>query len=160
QTLINELSAELAPTWQHDEPGLELKVLLRDAPQSTFDAASTDAAIQLLHDLPHGVQKMSERFEGKVETSCNLSNAEIVDQQLQLHVSSRSLITSQLDVLQSRIVEISHQTAAKAQRTEGYPGWEPRQESPLCDIAAVALQNATGVAPRIEVIHAGVECGV
>jgi len=160
QTLIDELSQHLTNTWKQDEPGLALKVLLAEASQSTFDLNSTDAAIQLLHQLPHGVQQMSDRFEGKVETSCNLSNVEIADNQLQLHVSSRSLIASQLDVLQMQIIAISEKAGAEAQRTEGYPGWEPRQESPLCHIAAVALQKATGVAPRIEVIHAGVECGV
>lgn len=160
KSLIEEQSVALKKAWEKDEPGLQLKVLLADDCKSTFEAASAVAAIELLDALPHGVQKMSERFDGKVETSCNLSNAKIVDHQLQIHVSSRSLLDVELDKLQKRILEISRNTGANAERTEGYPGWEPRAESKLSEVAVRALRKANGKEPQVEVIHAGVECGV
>jgi dipeptidase D len=167
ESLIEEQSIALQKTWEKDEPGLQVKVLLADDCKSTFDVASGVAAIELLDALPHGVQKMSERFDGKVETSCNLSNAEIVSREdaktrsaLKIHVSSRSLIDAELDKLQKQILEIARAAGAEAERAEGYPGWEPRAESRLSEVAANALCEFTGQEPSIEVIHAGVECGV
>lgn len=160
EALIEQQSDALAQIWKKDEPSLQLKALLADECKGCFDEDSSVAAIQLLEALPHGVQQMSERFAGKVETSCNLSNAAIVENQLILHVSSRSLVERELDALQKRVLEIGHAAGAKAERTEGYPGWEPRAQSKLSDVAAAALHQFTGREINIEVIHAGVECGV
>lgn len=160
EELIALEAKKLRQNWEKDEPGLQLKVLLAENCESTFDADSSIAAIELLNVLPHGVQKMSERFEDKVETSCNVSNAEIDGNQLKIHVSSRSLIDVELDKLQERVLQIGFHASAEAQREEGYPGWEPRAESKLSEVASRALRKANGKEPQVEVIHAGVECGV
>jgi dipeptidase D len=160
ESLIAEEAETFNKAWEKDEPGLQIKVLSADNCKSTFAESAGIAAIQLLDALPHGVQKMSERFDSKVETSCNVSNAEIVNNQLKVHVSSRSLIDAELDLLQRRILEICRKFGADAQRAEGYPGWEPRAESKLAEVAANAIRRFTGREPQVEVIHAGVECGV
>ena len=160
EELIAAAAKKLKQDWEKDEPGLQLKVLLAENCKSTFDTDSSIAAIELLNELPHGVQKMSGRFEGKVETSCNLSNAAIDGNQLKIHVSSRSLIDAELDKLQERVLQIGLDAGAEAQRAEGYPGWEPRAQSKLAEVASRALRKANGEEPRVEVIHAGVECGV
>jgi len=160
EELIAAEAKRLKQDWEKDEPGLQLKVLLAKDCESTFDADSSAAAIELLNELPHGVQKMSGRFEGKVETSCNLSNVEIDGNQLKLHVSSRSLVDAELDKLQANVLQIGLAAGAEAQRTEGYPGWEPRAESKLAEVASRALRKVNGTEPQVEVIHAGVECGV
>ena len=41
-----------------------------------------------------------------------------------------------------------------------YPGWEPNMESPLTKDVVAAYTEATGVAPRVYAIHAGLECGL
>ncbi len=160
EQLIATQLESLKQTWAKDEPGLQLKVLLLDECKSTFDATSSISAIDLLNALPHGVHKMSERFDGKVETSCNLAKAEIVDNQLNIHVSSRSLIDAELNKLQEQVMRIASEAGANAERTEGYPGWEPRATSKLSEVASRALRKANGKEVQVEVIHAGVECGI
>ena len=41
-----------------------------------------------------------------------------------------------------------------------YPGWAYRQESPLRDLMTEVFCEQYGHAPRIEAIHAGLECGL
>ena len=41
-----------------------------------------------------------------------------------------------------------------------YPGWEPNMESPLTKDVVAAYTEATGRAPRVYAIHAGLECGL
>ena len=43
---------------------------------------------------------------------------------------------------------------------EGYPGWKPNLESPMLAKAREVWQRVHGAAPRFEVIHAGLECGI
>jgi dipeptidase D len=41
-----------------------------------------------------------------------------------------------------------------------YPGWAYRAESPLRDLMARVFTEQYGHAPKIEAIHAGLECGL
>ena len=44
--------------------------------------------------------------------------------------------------------------------TGAYPAWEYRRESPLRDKLAAVYTQQTGKEPKIEAIHAGLECGL
>ncbi|MBQ4252374.1 MAG: aminoacyl-histidine dipeptidase, partial [Erysipelotrichaceae bacterium] len=41
-----------------------------------------------------------------------------------------------------------------------YPGWQYRRESPLRDLLVDVFTEQYGHAPRVEAIHAGLECGL
>ena len=49
---------------------------------------------------------------------------------------------------------------ARVEERDGYPGWEPRAQSILRDQTAAAFANVNGHLPHIEVVHAGLECGL
>ena len=42
----------------------------------------------------------------------------------------------------------------------GYQGWEPRQDSHILQIAINEWEALYGVKPKVEAIHAGLECGL
>ena len=41
-----------------------------------------------------------------------------------------------------------------------YPAWEYRNDSPFRDLAVKTYKKLTGEEPGVEVIHAGLECGI
>ncbi|MBQ9033799.1 MAG: M20/M25/M40 family metallo-hydrolase, partial [Lachnospiraceae bacterium] len=41
-----------------------------------------------------------------------------------------------------------------------YPAWEYRQDSPFRDLCVSTYKELTGKEPGVEVIHAGLECGI
>jgi dipeptidase D len=43
---------------------------------------------------------------------------------------------------------------------DGYPGWEPDLDSSLLKVAAQQYEAVNGKPPSIQVVHAGLECGV
>jgi dipeptidase D len=156
---IAEVAAALQEKWRRDEPDLAISCVPA-ASHSMLDASSTEKALGLLRELPHGVWKMSERYPGKVETSANLAEVTTRPEELALHVSSRSFLARELAAAQQRVQELGQRYGAAIEVRDGYPGWEPRADSPLQKVAAAVFTRVDGKAPKVEVVHAGLECGI
>lgn len=121
--------------------------------------AETASLIDLLFVLPHGVAAMSASVEGFVETSNNLARIEMVGEALQVVTSQRSTVPSRKAELSERIGTLGRLAGAEVTQGEGYPGWEPDMQSALLKRSVETYQRLFGVAPRVEMIHAGLECG-
>ena len=60
----------------------------------------------------------------------------------------------------ARFAALSQLLGGSLQVTGAYPAWEYRRESPLRDKLAAVYTQQTGKTPKIEAIHAGLECGL
>ena len=49
---------------------------------------------------------------------------------------------------------------AKAESSDGYPGWKPNLDSPILAIARRTYKELFKKEPEIKAIHAGLECGI
>ncbi|RPH56078.1 MAG: M20/M25/M40 family metallo-hydrolase, partial [Chloroflexi bacterium] len=116
--------------------------------------------IQLLLALPHGVAGMSASIAGFVETSNNLAIIATEGQQIKIVSSQRSSVMSRLEELTSRIEAVGTLAGANVNSDEAYPAWQPDMASPLLGKGKAIYQQMFGVAPRVEMIHAGLECGI
>ena len=146
--------------WGEDEPGLSLALEGADAVAAPLSLEATATVLELVRELPHGVQKMSERWAGKVQTSSNLAEIRSEDGEVTLHISNRSFVACDLADMQEHCGTLGKNAGARVEMRDGYPGWEPRAQSPLRDQTAAAFANVTGKIPSIEVVHAGLECGL
>lgn len=145
--------------WLGHESGLS--ITLKTASASQIQTAESSAATrQLLRELPHGVHRFSERFTGKVETSSNLAEVHTTEDELDIHVSNRSFLAGEMQSAQERVARVAKAVGARTQVRDGYPGWEPRAESPLREATVTAATRVYGQAPAVEVVHAGLECGI
>jgi dipeptidase D len=153
-------SAEIEAKWRGDEPGLCLHSSSTDARASSIDAEGTSKALTLLRELPHGVIERSQRFEGKIQTSCNFASAHSSETEIEFSVSNRSFVATELAGMQTRVAVLGQQVGAKIEVRDGYPGWEPSAKSPLVDATVRAYRSSTGRDPKVEVVHAGLECGL
>ena len=59
-----------------------------------------------------------------------------------------------------RIEGLLRQLGGQAFREGDYPGWEYRADSPLRDLFVQVYREQYGKDPKVEAIHAGVECGM
>ncbi len=156
-----DIAAELESKWFEPEPGVVLE--LGGAPEFDEHAMtekSTQTVLRLVRDLPHGVQKMSERWDGKVQTSSNLAEIHTSFAEIEFGISNRSFIAGDIAEMQEKCARLGRDAGARVEERDGYPGWEPRQDSPLRDQTAAAFANVSGQLPHIEVVHAGLECGL
>lgn len=124
------------------------------APESTAKAAA------FLMALPNGVQSMSADMEGLVETSLNLGILEQRKDGLHAQFSVRSSVESAKNILIQKIAAIVGMAGGTYEVTGRYPGWKYRVDSPLRDRMVALYEKMYGVKPKVEAIHAGLECGL
>ncbi|MBW3636225.1 MAG: beta-Ala-His dipeptidase [Armatimonadetes bacterium] len=164
QAAFAHVAHEIKARWRAFEPDLHLEHEQSALPDnsSPLSLADTTKVLGLLRDLPHGVAKMSARFEGKVQTSSNLAEVHggPESEEVAFSVSNRSFVADELQEMQQKVADLGRAAGARVEARDGYPGWEPRGDSPLLQTAMRAFESVMGKAPHIEVVHAGLECGL
>ena len=127
---------------------------------TAFDKNSQDTLLNLLHGLPHGVDKMSYDIQGLVETSTNLATVALKGNNVVIGLSSRSSIKSALQDFRDRIRAVAMLSGAKISEEEPYPGWKPDLDSKILALSKKVYKDMYNEDPVIEAIHAGLECGI
>ena len=142
------------------EPGAEFSISQVDVPDEVWDHASTGKVMALVVALPHGVVSMSYDIPGLVETSTNLATVKSQNGTVAIGLSSRSSVASALEALRQRIRSAATLAGASVEEGGGYPGWKPDLESELLKVVRKVHERELGTDPKIEAIHAGLECGL
>ena len=110
--------------------------------------------------MPNGIQSMSADIRGLVQTSLNLGILKTKDGELELDYSVRSSVMSEKEMLIDKVCLLLKSQGGSWDISGDYPAWEFRQDSPLRDKMVKVYEEMYGKAPRIEAIHAGLECGI
>jgi dipeptidase D len=131
-----------------------------DKPSSAFDKDTQIKLLNLIHGLPHGVDKMSYDIDGLVETSTNLATVSLKGNDALIGLSSRSSIKSALQDFRDRIRATATLAGAEVTEEEPYPGWKPNLESNILKLSKKIYKDMNGEEPLVEAIHAGLECGI
>ncbi|MFQ5350225.1 MAG: beta-Ala-His dipeptidase, partial [Thermoanaerobaculia bacterium] len=152
--------AAIAKELKTVEPDIAISVEAAEVPADCWDEASSLALLRLLSALPHGIETMSYDIPGLVETSTNLATAQVSDGKLGICMSTRSSVASALEALRGKIRATAELAGATADEHEGYPGWEPDMESELLRVVKALHERELGVDPKVEAVHAGLECGL
>ncbi len=141
----------------------DLTILLEPSEQSftkVLDAASQDKVLNLVNDLPHGVEAMSKEIPGLVETSNNVATISTGGGGFVIGTSTRSSIAADLQKLRDKIRAIAEAAGAEVEENVPYPGWKPDLDSKLLGIAKMVHKREFGKEPELKAIHAGLECGI
>jgi len=141
------------------DDGLALRLLPAHAEMLI---AAEEQAIWLasLHAAPHGVRRWSTDFPGVVETSNNLGMVAIEPSGGSCNFMVRSLLDSGSQALADEIVSLFALTGTPAEKSGHYPGWTPDPASPLLALCQSVYRRAFAGESRVQVIHAGLECGI
>lgn len=121
---------------------------------------SMQKAVFYLLSMPNGIQAMSADVEGLVETSLNLGMLRLSKECLRLTYAVRSSLESGKEAVCRKLSAISALAGATIEMRGDYPGWAYRQNSPLRDKMIRIYEKMYGKEPRVEAIHAGLECGL
>lgn len=138
----------------------------KDKERGVMTAGSTDAVIYMLTCLPNGIQRMSPDVEGLVQTSLNMGilqtaagTGEASDEEVRLTFCVRSSVASEKRMLMDRLRDSMKIIGGDVEYSGDYPGWQYRTQSPLRDLMEEVYTEQYGERPKIEAVHAGVECG-
>ena len=144
------------------EPG-QGKSGAKDMAESEYDVldeVSTETVARFLVSVPDGVQAMSTDITGLVETSLNMGIVRLTQNGLETDHSIRSSVASAKDALREKLTALSALAGGTVSCHGDYPAWEYRKDSPLRERMIGQYREMFGKEPRVEVIHAGLECGL
>ena len=121
---------------------------------------STNDIISFIINAPSGVIKMSSEIDGMVETSLNLGVFRTCEKEFFASFCIRSSVESEKEALTSEIKKITELIAGKTEVEGNYPGWEYKSKSYIRELMTDVFYDMYGYNPKIEAIHAGLECGI
>lgn len=155
-----EMEKQLQAEYARTDSGV--KVVCEQLPQEAvmaLTAEDTQKVLRILDKVPQGVQKMSDSIEGLVQTSLNLGQAKL-GEVLELRFSLRSSVSEEKRELIQTLEEIFAAEGGEITMDGEYPAWEYRKDSALRDCMVEAFVDLYGKQPKIDAIHAGLECGL
>ncbi len=161
--LLEDLSMDIADELATRDPQFSLKWSMNTSRMQEAEAVtveSTRKAAAALWALPNGVQAMSADMPGLVETSLNLGILDMTDKTVTADFSVRSSVESAKEALIQKIAAIVELAGGSCSVTGDYPGWKYRVDSPLRNKMIALYEKKYGEKPKVEAIHAGLECGL
>ena len=159
---INDIAAALQEEVRanYDEPDATVQAFDVDAlGGNSLSTESTAKVISLLCSAPNGVQKWSADIEGLVQTSLNLGIAKLGDR-FSATFSVRSSVNSEKQEVLDQLKALADMLDAAYSQDGEYPAWEYRKESHLRDTMVRIYREMFAQEPKVEAIHAGLECGL
>ncbi|NLI89952.1 MAG: aminoacyl-histidine dipeptidase [Epulopiscium sp.] len=123
----------------------------------TEDIKNKLISLLVLH--PNGIQAMSKDMEGLVETSLNLGVLTTNSDSIILSSAIRSSVPSRKELLLEKVEELGKLVGAEYERIADYPAWEYQPDSPIRETAIKVYKEMYNEEPKINAIHAGLECG-
>lgn len=125
-----------------------------------FSPETEEKLVKLILGLPHGVYRMSETIQGLVETSNNLATVRTVENEVMIVSSQRSSNNLRLEEISKKVENAAKLAGAWVEHGPKYPAWEPDLKSELLLKCKQVYTETFGKEPEVEVIHAGLECGI
>ena len=146
--------------YRRSDPMLTVTAEEAAAAWQPMDASSTERAVCLLACAPNGVQTMSQDIHGLVQTSLNLGILKTGENAVTASFCIRSSVDSEKEMLKDRLACLLAQLGGGVSFSGEYPGWAYRPDSPLRELMTEVYREQYGREPKVEAIHAGLECGL
>ena len=154
-----QLDAELKNEYRTTDPAVFVSV--REVGTGVpMDESSSRRILTFLTCAPNGIQAMSADIPGLVQTSLNLGILTTEEGMVNASFCVRSSVDSQKQMLVERLACLTKTLGGSVAVFGDYSGWEYRPDSPLRELLVEVFTEQYGYAPKIEAIHAGVECGI
>lgn len=143
------------------EPGLRFELEWGEQRScEVFEPDFLEDLLFLLLTVPDGVQVMSGEMEGLVESSLNMGIFRADRGEMRASFSIRSSCPGYKEYIGERLKLIGERIGAEYIPGEAYPAWVYQSDSRLRRIMEQVFEQYYGRRPVIEVIHAGLECGI
>lgn len=155
-----KLDAAVKNEFRITDPGVFIKAETTEAAQQPMDADSSDRIRTFLCCAPDGIQAMSADIHGLVQTSLNMGVLTTAENEVKAQFCIRSCVDSQKAMVTERVVCLVNRLGGSVEIQGDYDGWQYKADSPLRDLLVEVYKDQYGKEPKIEAIHAGVECGL
>ncbi len=161
KAIIDNFQTMISAEYASSDPNIQLVYSVTESSCiQALDSVSFRRVLTAVNAMPNGVQAMSMDLPGLVETSLNMGVMELSQEEFTLHLSVRSSITSAKEYLCDKIAALTENLGGTVSDSGDYPAWSYSRDSKLRDLCVKIFEKQYGKKPVIEVIHAGLECGI
>lgn len=122
-------------------------------------AKSQQKMLFLLNAAPSQVQSYSAQVKGLVETSLNMGIFSLKESANALY-SIRSSRKGEKEYVSKKLKSFANLLGGTYTERDAYPAWEYKTDSKLREVMVSVYEERYGKTPSVEVIHAGLECGI
>lgn len=162
KNIINECLITFKEEYRNTDPNLSIKF---DRIQNTdindeFSDSLTKNIINFLVSVPDGVQNISTDINGLVQTSLNIAVIDMKTDNIEIIISIRSSLGSLKHEIFEKLNIIAQLCEAKCIKVSEYPEWQYQADSDLRSICINTFKDLFKEEPKINLIHAGLECGL
>ncbi len=161
ETVVAEQAERFRKVYQETDAGVTVALTVGE--EGTADAMTAESAGKvraLLTRIPNGVVRMNPDIPTLVQTSLNVGIMTCEDAVLNLQYAVRSSVGEEKEELIQKIITIAEEEGASIEWNGEYQAWEYRKDSPLREKMQKIYEEMFGKTPSVEVIHAGLECGI
>lgn len=109
---------------------------------------------------PNGIQTMSEDIKGLVESSLNLGVIVFDENNISFISAIRSSVKTLKGEIMDRIDLLANLIEAEVINNSNYPEWQYDPDSKIRNLCVDTYKEVTGDEPKVDAIHAGLECGL
>ena len=131
-----------------------------ESTKQVLHPASQEKVLFFLIHYPNGIRKMCGFIEGLVETSCNVGIVRLMPSPFICETSVRSSVGSEKRALADQIRYLTEFLGGEYDEDGNYPAWEYKKDSVLRPLMTKVYKEMYQKEPVVEVIHAGLECGL
>jgi len=157
---FNEKVKVIKKEFQQNEPTLEIILYETDQPYTLLCEDVQHNLLNAIYACPNGVMRMSPTIPEVVETSNNLAIISMKDGVITIQCLLRSSVESSKQNLSNMIDSVFTLAGADVSFEGEYPGWNPDPNSKILKIASNVFHEVNNKKTEVEVIHAGLECGI
>ena len=153
---VSAVISELEQT----EPELFILIEKTDAPEKMLSDKCTKDTVFILMHIPNGVQNRSVKVSGAVRSSLNIGTMELNESRFMLGYLVRGNDDAGKNRILDQLASMTRFFGGKMDILSEYPAWEDRGDSYLQNVMKETYEEMYGCSPKVESIHAGLECGV
>ncbi len=162
QSAVEKWNDILQKEYRISDPNLTLKLDVNKGEKAgrPMTRESQKNTLAALMNLPNGVQKMSLDIKGLVQTSLNLGILQTTEETVTFRYAVRSSVQTEKEALAAKLESMMAVLGGTCTLGGDYPAWEYKEDSKLREVMKETFTKQYGYEPKIEAIHAGVECGL
>ena len=160
EQIIKKSLQKYKTKFQQTDPNLNLEFQILNDKIKQLNHKESVELIDAINNCPNGVFEMSKTIDGLVETSNNLANIKLIEGELKIMCLTRSSSEDSKAKLSKVISNIFEDISCDCTYSGGYPGWEPNINSKTLKEVKNSYIKLFSSEPKVNVIHAGLECGI
>ncbi len=157
--IIKELEATVNKEYAAQKETIVLNIKQCDLENKVFTDESLKRVLAVIMLMPNGVLAMNTEL-GMPETSNNTGVLKTKDEEVDITCAVRSSVISRKYEVYGKIKALTELAGGSCEYKGNYPAWEYKRDSELLKQGEKIFESMYGYKPRVETIHAGLECGL